>query len=143
MPSRLVDRLGRRREGRVGEGADRNNDQVWLCRLCVEDRRAAVRTEVKNMFLSVLLVGDSHVVAEAAENLNLTRGECRLDPEGASGPALAGKAVTHGNHDRIALSFQTKLPTATGASSGSHRHETYRPSPWFFAMQGSVSTISM
>jgi hypothetical protein len=38
---------------------------------------------------------------------------------------LAGKAVTHGNHKRIARDFETKLPTVTGGISGSHRHETY------------------
>src|SRR5688572_22412563 len=78
------------------------------------------------MLLSVLLVGDSHVVAEATNDVHLIRCERRLHPEGTSGPTLAGKAVTHGNHKRIARHFQTKLPTVTGGLSRSHRHETYR-----------------
>ena len=74
------------------------------------------------MLLSVLLVGDSHVVAEATNDVHLIRCERRLHPEGTSGPTLAGKAVTHGDHERIARHFQAKLPTVTGGLSGSHRH---------------------
>src|SRR5687768_2166181 len=76
------------------------------------------------MLLSVRLVRDSREVAEATDDLHLIRIERRLHPEGASGPTLTGKAVTDGNHKRIASHFQTKLPTVTGGFSGSHRYET-------------------
>jgi len=33
---------------------------------------------------------------------------------------LAGKAVAHGDPDRVSLRFQTKLPTATGGIAGRH-----------------------
>jgi hypothetical protein len=81
---------------------------------------------MKDMLLSVCLVGDSYVVAEATNDVHLIGCERRLHPEGASCPTLAGKAVTHGDHKRIARHFQTKLPTVTGGLSASHRHETYR-----------------
>jgi hypothetical protein len=55
----------------------------------------------------------------------LIRFERCLDPKGASGPTLTGKAVTDGDGKRIARDFQTKLPTVTGGFSGSHRYETY------------------
>lgn len=74
--------------------------------------------------LLIVLVGDAHVVVEATNNVHLSRWEPRLDPEGTSCPTLAGKAVTHGDPDRIARRFQTKLPAATGGSSGSHRDES-------------------
>jgi hypothetical protein len=73
--------------------------------------------------------------------VHVIRRVSRLDPEGASGPTLAGKAVTHGDRDRMALRFQTKLPTATGGLTGSHRHGTYRGVA--FALHGSVSTMCM
>src|SRR5688572_3638778 len=80
---------------------------------------------MEDMLLSVRLVRDSREVAEATDDLHLIRFERRLHPEGASGPTLTGKAVTDGNHKRIASHFQTKLPTVTGGFSGSHRYETY------------------
>ncbi len=60
---------------------------------------------MEDMLLSVLLVGDSQVVAEATNDVHLIRCEPRLHPEGTSGPTLATKAVTHGNHERIARHF--------------------------------------
>jgi hypothetical protein len=54
----------------------------------------------------------------------LTRFEARLHPEGASGPALAGKTVTDGNGKGIARNFQMKLPAVTGGISSGHGRET-------------------
>jgi hypothetical protein len=54
--------------------------------------------------------------------------EARLDREGTSGPTLAGKAMTHGDPNRIARRFQTKLLTTTGRGSRSHRRESYETS---------------
>jgi hypothetical protein len=81
---------------------------------------------VKSVLFSVCLVGDPHVIAEATNDVHLIRCERRLHPEGTSGPTLAGKAVTHRNHKRIARNLQTKLPTVTCGLSGSHSRETYR-----------------
>jgi hypothetical protein len=57
---------------------------------------------MEDMLLPVCLVRDSRVVAKAAENLHLIRSKARLHPEGASGPTLAGKAVTDRDSERIA-----------------------------------------
>jgi hypothetical protein len=57
----------------------------------------------------------------ATDDVDVIRHEPRLDPEGASGPTLAGKAVAHGDPDRIALRRQMQLPAATGGLAGSHR----------------------
>ena len=80
---------------------------------------------MEDMLLSVRLVRDARVVAEATDDLHLIRFEPGLHPEGASGPTLAGKAVTDGDRERIASDFQTKLPAVTGGFSGSHRCETH------------------
>jgi hypothetical protein len=61
------------------------------------------------------------VVAEATDDLHLIRCERRLHPEGTSCPTLAGEAVTHGDHKRIARHLKPKLPTVTGGLSGNHR----------------------
>jgi hypothetical protein len=50
--------------------------------------------------------------------------ERRLDPECASGPALAGTAVADRDRERITLDFETKLPAMTGCIPGGHRGET-------------------
>jgi hypothetical protein len=76
------------------------------------------------MLLSVRLVRDSRVVAEATNDAHLIRLEPGLHPEGASGPTLAGKAVTDGDRKRIAHRFKMELTTVTGGFSGSHRHAT-------------------
>ena len=124
VTARVVARLRRRRERRVGEGADRNDDQVRFGGFRVEDLRAAVGAEVEDMLLSVGLVGDSRVVAEATADPHLIPVEPRLHPEGASGSTLAGKAVTDGDGKWIACHFQAKLPTVTGCLSRRHRRET-------------------
>jgi hypothetical protein len=79
---------------------------------------------VEDVLLPVRLVRDSWVVVEATDDLDLIRLEARLHPKGASGTALAGKAVTNGNRERIARDLQAKLATVTGGISGGHRCET-------------------
>ena len=79
---------------------------------------------MEDMLLSVRLVRDSGVVAEATDDLHLIRFEARLHPEGASGSALAGKTVTDGDCKRIARNFQTKLPTVAGGIPRGHRRGT-------------------
>ena len=79
---------------------------------------------MEDVFLPVCLVGDSRVVAEATADLHLIRSEARLHPKGASGPTLAGKAVTDGDGKLIARDFQTKLPAVTGGISSGHGRET-------------------
>src|SRR6266508_738757 len=123
MPSGLEHGNCRWREGRIGECADRNGNHIWRCRKRVEDRRAAVGAEMKGSLLA--LVGGSHVVAIATDNAHMIRHEPCLDPEGAPSPTLAGKAVAHGDPDRIALRCQLKLPTATDGIAASHRHGSY------------------
>ena len=72
----------------------------------------------------VRLVGDSRVIVETTEDLHLIRLEARLHPEGASGPALAGKAVADRDGERIAGDLQPKLPTVTRGLASRHRRET-------------------
>src|SRR4029450_9671994 len=81
---------------------------------------------MEDVFLLVRLVGDSRVVAEATGDVHLIRLVTRLHSEGASGPALAGKAVADRDREGIALRFQLKLPAVTGGFSGSHSRGTYR-----------------
>src|SRR6266550_8666023 len=100
MPSGLVDRTHRWREVRIGECADRDGDDIWLCLERVENGPAAVGAEMEGSLLA--LVGDPHVVAVASDDAHVVRGEPALDPEGASSSTLAGKAVAHGDPDRIA-----------------------------------------
>src|SRR4030095_398479 len=78
VASRVVPRFDRRRKGRVREGADRNDEHVGLLRFCVEDLGAAVRAEVEDVLLPVRLVGDSLVVADATDDVNLVRLVTRL-----------------------------------------------------------------
>src|SRR6266516_1181345 len=123
MPPGLEHRNCWWREGRLGKCADRNRDHIWRCRQRVENGRAAVGAEMKGSRLA--LVGGSHVVATATDDVHSIRCEPCLDPEGASSPTLAGKAVAHGDPDRIALRCQMKLPTATDGIAGSHRRGSY------------------
>jgi hypothetical protein len=102
MTARVVARLRRRRERRVGERANRDDDQVWLRQFRVEDLGAAVRAEMEDMLLSVRFVRDSCEFAEATDDLHLIRLKRRLHPECASGPTLTGKTVADGHHKRIA-----------------------------------------
>ena len=74
---------------------------------------------------AVVLVGGSDVGGVTTDDADVIGGEPCLDPEGASGPPLAGKAVAHGDPDRIALRRQVKLPAATGGGTGSHRRRSY------------------
>src|SRR5215208_4582468 len=97
MPSGLVDRPCRWREGRLGKCADRHGNDICLCPERVEDRRAAVGAEMKGSLLA--LVGGSHVIAVTTDDAHLIRAEPCLDAEGASSPPLAGKTVTHGHPD--------------------------------------------
>jgi hypothetical protein len=79
---------------------------------------------MEDVLLSILLVRDSCEVAEPTDDLHLLRFETRLHPEGASGPPLARQTVTDRDGKRIAVDFQTKLPTVTGGFSSGHRRET-------------------
>src|SRR5215204_7178093 len=110
MPSRVVSRPGRRWEGRVGERTDRDDDEVLLRRLRVEDLRAAVGAEVEDVLLPVGLVGRAAVVAEVTDDIHLIRLEPRLHPERAPGPALTGEAVTDRDGKRLARHLQAELP---------------------------------
>jgi len=76
----------------------------------------------------VALVRGSDVVAVTTDDAHLIGCEPCLDPEGASGPPLAGKAVAHGDPDRISLRCQKKLPTATGGIAGRHHRRFLRRS---------------
>jgi hypothetical protein len=124
MTSRVVARLGRRRERRIGERADGDDDQIGVVRFGVEDLGTALGAEMEDVLLPVRLVGDARVVVEAPVDVHLVRPVPRLHPKGAAGPALAGEAVADGDGKRIAFDFETKLPTVTGGLPGCHRRET-------------------
>src|SRR5581483_11777928 len=89
MPPRLVDVDRRRREGRVGERADRDRDPLGVD--LVEDGGAAFGAEGEGALLAV--VGDAGVLAVPALDANVLRRPSRLDPERAPGAPLAGEAV--------------------------------------------------
>jgi hypothetical protein len=121
MSPRVVPRLGRRREGRVGEGADRDDDQVFFLRLGVEDLGATLGTEVEHVLFQVGLFGDARVIAVATLDLDLILLVARLHPEGASRPALAGEAMTDRDGEGLAFDDEVKLPAVAGCNSGCHR----------------------
>ena len=124
MTPRVVARLGRRRERRIGERADGDDDQVGVVRLGVEDLRTALGAEVENVLLPVGLVRDARVVVEAPFDAHLAGLVARLHPEGAAGPTLAREAVADGDRKRIIFDFETKLPAVTGGLPGCHRRRT-------------------
>ena len=118
MAARLVDRDRRRRERRVGEGAERDGDQVRCVPDRVEDRPAALRTEAEPP-LRAALVGKPDALGAAAGDAHPVAGNrawaAKALPSGADTPG-SGRL----NPDRIALRLQAKLPTATrGVSSPS------------------------
>ena len=118
---RPVARLGRRRELRVCEGPDRDHHQVVLIGLRVEHGPAALRAEMEDVHLAVLLVRRPGVVDIAAGDLHLAGPEPRLHAEGAARPPLARQAVADRDHERVTLRGNAKLPTATGCVSAGHR----------------------
>jgi hypothetical protein len=79
---------------------------------------------VKDVLFAISLVRDPDVVTLATDDTHLIGREPCLHPEGASGPALTGKAVAYGDRERVALGCQTELTTTTSGVSGSHRAET-------------------
>jgi len=120
----VVSRLGRRRERRVGERADGDDDQIRLRRFRIEDLRAAVGAEVKGVLFPVLLVRHSREVPVATADLDLLRVERRLHSERASGPTLTGEAVADRDDESITRHVQTKLTAMTGGSPSRHRCES-------------------
>src|SRR3954454_6632973 len=127
MPARFVDRDRRRREGGIGERADRHRDELRRRSRGVEDRGPAVRAEVKLALFTVVRHAD--VVGVAARDADATDREPRLQPERAAGPALAGEAVTDRDPERIALRRQAKLPAGTGGLARLHRPDPTGPLP--------------
>ena len=127
MPACLVAGLRRRREARVGERADRDDDQVRLVGLRVEDLRPAVRAEVEGVLLAVRLVGDPRVVVVAADDRHLIGPEGRLHAEGAARAALAREAVAEGHDERVAVHLQAELSAVAGGLPRRHRREPYAP----------------
>src|ERR1043165_5480530 len=107
-----------RQPTRVAERADRDDDEVRLRRLGVEDLRAAVGAEVEDVLLAVGLVGHARVVAEAAADLHLLCPESGLHPEGAARAALAGEAVADRDGERVARHLESELAAVTGGFAG-------------------------
>jgi len=79
---------------------------------------------LEDVFLLVRLVGDTRVVAEAADDLHVIGLEARLNPEGASGSTLAGTAVADRDREGIPFDFETKLPAMTGGVPSGHQAKT-------------------
>jgi hypothetical protein len=120
MPAGVVPGHRRRREGRVGERADGDDDQIGIVRLGVEDLRAAVGAEVEDVLLAVLLVRDPRVVGEPAGHPHLVRLETRLHAKGAPGAALAREAVADRDGERLARDLEAELAAVAGGFSHGH-----------------------
>ena len=140
MAPRVVARLHRRWEGRVGERADHDDDVVGLRRLRVEDRRPAVRAEVEDVLLPVGLVRDPRVVAVATDDLHLIVSEAGLHAERASRPALAGDAMAERDPERVAVHLELKLPAVTGGVARGQGHRLFQA---FFLHGHSSSSESL
>src|SRR5262249_25956893 len=81
-----------------------------------KDRRPADRAEAKRPLLA--FIRDTDILRVPACNLNPLRWPSRLYPERASGPALAGEAITHRDPHRVALRAHPQLAaTAHGFAS--------------------------
>src|SRR3954469_331593 len=109
MPVRVVPGRRRPREGRSGEGARRDHDQVGLVWLRVEDLRPAVGAEVEDVLLAVGLVGAARVLPVAARDLDLTAPEPGLHAEGAAGAALACVAAADRDREWVARDPEAEL----------------------------------
>jgi hypothetical protein len=79
---------------------------------------------MENVLLSVRLVRDPRVVAEAAVDLHLARVESGLHPECAAGPALAGEAIADRDGARLAGDLQAELSAMTGGLPRRHHRKT-------------------
>jgi len=116
MPSRVVGRLCRRREGRIAERTGRYHDYIGIVALCAEDLRTAVGAEVEDALFLVGLVGDARVVAEAIKYLDLVGLEPNLHAERVSGSTLAGKAVADRDRKWIPVTSRRSCPQWQAAS---------------------------
>jgi len=122
MPPRFIDRYARRRKLRIGEGAERNRDEIGRIVDRVVDRRAAGGAEAEAQ--RVATVGDTLVFARIAVDVHLIARKARLRGEHATGTTLAGEAVTHRDtHGFAARADAQCAATAAGMTLG---HGTFR-----------------
>src|SRR5262245_26981218 len=118
MAAAVVDRVGRRREARIGERADRDADEaIFVAFLGVEYVSSAYGTEAEAEAGAVVAGAD---VFGGGAGDGVGHGEAGERGEHAAGAALAGQAVADADAAWLALDFDAQLAAATGG--GSRRH---------------------
>src|SRR5262249_2914471 len=118
MPPSFVHGDPRRRESRIGKGADGNRDQVRLYAQRPIDGRAAGWAEAEGD--GIAAVGDAHELDRAPLDADLLAWEARVGAEDAAGPPLAVQAVADRNADGLARAGEPKLPAAAGRLACGH-----------------------
>ena len=88
--------------------------QVRLVRLGVEDLRAAVGAEVKDVLLAVGLVARAARSRCSGRTRDLIALEAGLHAKGAARPPLAGEAVADRDGERLADDRETELAAVAG-----------------------------
>ena len=124
MLSVLVDRDGWRREGRIGECADRHHDHVVLPFRDKVDRGAAPGAEVKFALRST--IANSNVLRSGAAGRETGAGESRLCAEHAARSLLTSETVANRNAQRLALHFYLNFAARTRCRTCGHDVEPDR-----------------
>lgn len=106
----LVDRVGRDRERCASERTQGNGNDVRPSVDPVDDRRAAIWTELVGEGAAAVSRADEG--AEVAADLNTASREARLRRECAACPALALEAVTDRHAQGFASAFGPQAPAA-------------------------------
>ena len=135
----VPDRPCRGREGRIRERSHRDGHDSGHRVDGVEDRRAAVRTEVEGG-AATSLVRDADVLPRGALGRHLLCAESRLDAEDASRPPLAGEAVADRDPRRLALDGEPELLATTRGVSSAHEFASGRVLIWPWSSM--LTTIS-
>lgn len=109
----------RRRELRIGESTDRDDDDVAEALALPVDRRAADRAEVEGHLAAAL--GDARPLRGLARDADLTGGKARLIADHRAGAALAREAMAHRHPRRLARDGEMELAAVAGGVAGGHR----------------------
>src|SRR6516165_9001175 len=118
MAALLPHRDRRRRESRVGKGADGYRDVSGKAFVLPVNGRTACRTEMKGQHVAAL--GYSNPRRSFTCDGDLFAGKARLVAEHGAGAPLALEAVAHGDAHGLPFNREVELAAAAGGASGGH-----------------------
>lgn len=117
MAAALIDRVARRPEGGIGEGAHGDGDNFGCSSGVPVNSRTADRTEAEVQRRTA--VAKPGIDVKPPFDAHPVPGKARLCPEHAAGAALAFQAMADRHAHRIALASDAKLTaTASGVADG-------------------------